>query len=320
LGARSGEADALPVWVAIARLTLWQPFSEAGRNRCIEAGERGLEIAERVGDDVARGHLLRDTATARHDLASDPPRSLNDMQKAGELFQANGKTLYSALAISTYGTFVALTDPERGRRLQTTQTEVARSTGWLLTAARMERGLAQTEFDCGLVEKAIESTKRTVDVFRDYKLPLDLGISLIYLSSYLALAEQYDEAVAAGREALAMARDYHWEGFAAWSCQALALAYAGNERTTLAARLLGFVDASYEARGVKRRRADAAVYLRLTTLLRERFEDGEFEEAVAIGRTLTVDAACAVAIGEPAPHSAKDGKQVLTNEKVPYGS
>jgi diguanylate cyclase (GGDEF)-like protein len=294
LGADTDTPSALPVWAAIARLSGWQPFTQANRRRCLEAGERAYAIAVREGDEIARAHALRDMGLARRDLGIDADRALRDTREAGEIFRAHGKTLFSAITISIHASAVALTDPQRARILHAEQAEIARSTGWVLTAARIERNLAQAEFDCGQLDNAIAGTQRAIEVFRAHKLPLDLAVSLILLSSYLAVAGRHDEAIAAGREALSLARDFDWDGFAAWCCQALALSFAEQGRAHLAARLLGFVDASYEARGVSRVRADAAVYERLTAALRERLAGDELEKDVALGRVLTVDAACAL--------------------------
>jgi predicted ATPase/DNA-binding SARP family transcriptional activator len=289
-GSRSDEAAALPVWVAIARLACWQPFTEAFGRRAIAAGERALEIAAREGDVIARAHALRDTSTARRDLGIETDRAARDIQEAGVLFHANGKTLYSALAVSMYGTTVAYADPQRGRDIHAAQAAIARTTGWLLSVARMERSLAQAEYDCGNIETAIALTKGTIAVFRTHKLATDLIVALIYLSTYQAMAGRHDESISAALEALDLARDFGWDGFAAWSCQALALSLASQGRVNLAARLLGFVDASYDARGVKRVRVDAAVHRALTAILNERLDAAELERETAFGRALNVDA------------------------------
>jgi diguanylate cyclase (GGDEF)-like protein len=287
------EPDALQIWIAVSRAA-WEARL---LQRCIDAGERALVIAQRTGNIRAIADALYLTGRARFLGGVAPERGLQEMGEAVERFRSSGNSAHAARALSMYGYALATGEGRlaEGRVLQTEGLELARSAGLPHLVLTIEISLSETEFASGDVASAIERARRAVGTLRSRKFPFLRVVALGNLASYLSVAEEYEEAGATAREAVSMARAYELNSRIPPRVQAVALAEAARGDARLAARLLGFVDASYEERGATRERTEAIVHRRLLDVLNERLAPDAIAQEIALGRALSFEAACDLA-------------------------
>ena len=92
---------------------------------------------------------------------------------------------------------------------------------------------------------------------------------------------------------------YGWEHFVAFTVQTLALIAASEGSFEPAGRLLGFVDHALERLEAGRETTEAQVYERLLGFLHKGLDDAALGNALASGRGLSAEAACALALGGP---------------------
>ena len=293
------EADGTPalrILLTLAR-TAWEARD---LQRCLEAVERALALAERLEDRDAVAEARYVRGRARFVSGADPTLGIEDLRRAVKLFEAIGNPARSARAMSSLGYALATSggDLDEARTLQEQALQLAREAGFPNIAGAIEAMLAETEFASGDVARAIERGQLVVDAVRAGTSPSELIVSLGNLASYMATNGDYARARAAGREALAIASAYERTSRIPARIQAIALAEAGLGDVRLAAQLLGFVDACYAQRGIPRERTEAVVQKRLLEILEDRLHPQALEKESVAGAALSMSAACALALGE----------------------
>lgn len=281
------DLDRLRTWLAIAWLS-----AGGGRGdvRGIEAGERALELARALGDEFAIAESTWVLGLHRYRLGSENERGLMERRDAALALKKLGNPVRGAIALLPYAYALASSDPGGARALLEEQLAVLRARGWPRPALVGEANLAEIEFSAGDSDRAIERSRRVIELRRGRKDPITLGLALANLASYLAAEGRDAEGTAAAaREAVEIGISHDVESIAAYALQAYALtaARAGNSET--AANLLGYVDGFYERIGSRRERTEAIVYERALEVLRARCSVAELERGIAAGRTLTME-------------------------------
>jgi hypothetical protein len=297
LGTRREGIDAIPVLLAIADLS-WHAGDAVGG---IDAGERAFEIASRVNDKPSMARARFETGRLRMLVGTDPERAESDLKEAAQYVAVASNAVRAADVATFYAIALAVRDPHEGRRLLAERVEALQLAAWPRALMRAEYSLAEIDFSAGDVTSAIERSRRAIDLLRRRKDPLTLAHSLHNLASYLSIAGDYAAATEAASEALTIGRLYGRERRVALAGQALALVNAaGGGDALLGARLLGYADAFYDRIRAKRETTEANVASRARALLEKRLGASDLELAVAQGRALSMEGACAIALGEGA--------------------
>ena len=279
------RSELLRLWLSEARLSWEARLIDRG----LDASDRALAIARRVQDHAAIGEALYLSGRARVVSGRDRPRGLSELAESVTLLRAHGCRPRAARAMSSYGYALSTRqgEIERGSALQHEGLELARGSGYMRVAFAIEIGLAESEFGAGDVRSAVERAREVADLLRGRRWPFELVVTLGNLASYLAVAGEHEEARERANEAIAVAREYRLDARIPPRVQALALAEAVGGDARNAARLLGFVDASYAARGVVRELTEQVVYERLLAVLRERLDPAVLAEELAAGGRLS---------------------------------
>jgi tetratricopeptide (TPR) repeat protein len=122
-----------------------------------------------------------------------------------------------------------------------------------------------------------------------------LGMVLTYLAGVLTERGRFDEALAAAREGLPLAKD-HGNRWIVFDLLALRAALAG--KTANAARMAGFADSTFTAKQASRPPNEARARNRLHELLREKLRADELERLFAEGAKMSEDEVCQMALEE----------------------
>lgn len=123
--------------------------------------------------------------------------------------------------------------------------------------------------------------------------PAATGVNLTNLAGVLVERGDYEEALRAAREGLELRKV---AGYAWGALDHLALRAALVGRWTDAARVAGYVDAVFAARGVVRQANEARARARLDRLLSDRLDANETTRLMAEGATMTEEDACRLAL------------------------
>lgn len=287
----------LPVLLAVGALA-WR----AGDFRhSLEAGERARTIAERHGDLASAAAARYTSGWARFKLG-DTARGVRELHDAVEFFRKEEpQSLRALLATIDYAISLKRTNPAEGRAMLRKASESARASGWPRTTTRIEIALAEYEFLFDDRAGAIERARRVVQSNRTHNSGYSLPVALGNLTAYLSVAGEHEEARRMGREVIALGRAHGIRIAIEWTLQSLAvgLAETGDPRT--AAKLLGHVDAFADESGGEREPTEATVRVRLVELLEARLDAPTLQAEAALGRELSIEAACALTFGADDP-------------------
>jgi predicted ATPase len=153
--------------------------------------------------------------------------------------------------------------------------------------------LGEVEFAHGDLDAALSSARQARHIYEQLKAPW-LALVASNLGAYALAAGRLDEAADALREALALLE----KSGARWLISVLehhALLAALRDDTTRAARLLGFCQADYLAKGKERESTEQRGFERLTALLNSRYRTDELDPLLATGAALSEGEALAEA-------------------------
>jgi diguanylate cyclase (GGDEF)-like protein len=282
LASLSGYPDAqiAPVQQAVAHL-----FSTVrSYRRGLEAGERALATAERIGDPYLLAKVRRTLGAMRYVLG-EGDRGASELRLALEYFRTHENPLRRMGAIYAY----ALTlEPDLGRPLFLEALALAELSGWQRIAVAIEMNLSERDFWAGNVDGARARTRRAVSLSRNRRAPLDLAMALANLASYCCVAGAYDEAEAAAKEVAAIASAHEFDYSFAIAAQSLAVVRVANGNANAAAQLLGYVDAAFAKFGFSLERTEAQVRGRLRELLEARLDEATLARECGAGAALSM--------------------------------
>ena len=291
LGARSRDAVAIPLWLAIAAM----PMGTQSFSRCIEAGDTAFALAQAAGDRTAMATARWRTGFLRFNVGVDPERGMEDLGFAAEYFRAYENPVGSASALSDYAYAISTTRPAESRAMLEEQVRTLRAAGAQRQVLLIENKLAEMDFAAGDTQRAISRLQRVIVAERAQRDALILATSLSNVACYLAVAGAYEDAKRDALAAMEIGAERETEHCVAYPCQTLALVAAAGGDAAGAARLLGYVDGFYQRLGGQREPTEVQVEKHLLATLRRALSDGDIAAYRDEGRTLTVEDAIALA-------------------------
>ena len=279
-----------------ARLWLWlgvlYQFSDPAK--WVRALRRAVALHRRAGDAFGLGYSLMRLASAlaktgRLDLAQ---RALD---RARPLLAHSHVRAAMAPYFQAAGFVRKLSGDLAGAREDHEKSlSLYRSAGAERNAAQICGSLADTNWALGELDAAATGYREAIELMRSNKgTKLILGVNLTSLAGVLVERGDFDEALSAAREGLELrlAAGYAWGAL-----DHLALRAALIGRRADAARVVGYVDAMYAAKGVVREPTDARARARLDRVLSDQLDDSERAKLMAEGATMNAEGACRLAL------------------------
>jgi predicted ATPase/DNA-binding winged helix-turn-helix (wHTH) protein len=235
---------------------LW--FS-SDRPRALSALEKAAELYGALDESQERGAALALAGLIRSFLGDTGKAKMLLNEAKGMLATAKRpKTLFNVfnnlgVLAAMEGDFPSARDSfdqalRLARRVSANQSEVMALVN-----------LAEIEFNLGDIDLAVERSRAAIGLLRATDQQSDLGWALVNFATYLLIAGNVPDARRAAAEALDLVASVG--GFILRICLqqcALLATYSGNMQQ--AARLLGFVDAGYEAAGEVREPTEQRVH------------------------------------------------------------
>jgi predicted ATPase/class 3 adenylate cyclase len=278
-------ADAARAWLAIVALSVG--------TRRLEAAQRSRDLYERVGDreGVAQSNSYVAFALQQTGRLAEAEAAST---KALAIWRDLGQTrsVGYAMALGTH----ALVEQYRGqleeaRGLYAEQIGLYEALGDAAQATNVRLNIAELEFDAGDPRAALEVAEAAAATFRRFRNPAHEGNVRANIAAYQITMGNLDGAFTSAREALSLAQKAQTTFGASAAIQHLATLAALRGDVRRAARLLGYVDASFCNEGYEREHTERRIYEILMTALRERLTGSEIKALAAEGAFLTADQA-----------------------------
>lgn len=284
--AQNGEdAKAARYWLTAAGIEL----STAREKPALQAAEKALEAYERIGDDqgIAAAQRCRGAALTR---LGKMQAGEDAIRQALQVFRANGHRRLTALALRTLATARAV----HGEMDAAAQ--LYREALPLSQVLEDERGvqiiagnLAEIEALAENYEQALVHGREALEAARSRRDWVMVCTLLINVAAYLFALDRFSEARLNAREALDIADDLQSGIHMAVAIQHLAAVAAHCGNAERAARLIGFVDATYEKLENPREPTEAREYERTLARLLERLTPEDVALQRSAGSTFTAD-------------------------------
>ena len=287
------DVSALPLLLAVAKLCMASHVYW----RSLELSGKALPLAAKSGDPAAVAEAQRIDARSRLMLGIDDERTLTELRQSTHAIRAQGNPYLAVRALTDYA--LALIDrgrTEEGHKLLLEATELAPTVDWPHLNAHIAINIAELEFRTGRTGEAIARSRAAIAMLREHGSVAQLAHVHANLTAYLAVAGDYDEAIAVAREAadLARSRDMHFP--IAWAMQSIGIVLAARGDATAGAQLLGYTDGYVERSGTKREPAELIVQEHLLKMLRSALSEETLAQELARGRDLTEEAALRLAL------------------------
>jgi tetratricopeptide (TPR) repeat protein len=170
-----------------------------------------------------------------------------------------------------------------------------RSTGCERDAVQLCGSLADTNWALGALDEAAAGFRDAIAHMRHANMgtKLILGVNLTNLAGVLVERGDFEEALVAAREGLDLRKS---AGYAWGALDHLALRVALLGRSADAARLAGYVDAAFTARGVVRQTNEGRARARLGQVLGDQLDRNACAALMAEGATMSEEDACRLAL------------------------
>ncbi|HVA33395.1 MAG TPA: hypothetical protein VNG31_04555 [Candidatus Baltobacteraceae bacterium] len=296
------DPHALPLLLAAARLSL----AVRVYRRSLELAQRARSLAERAKDPAALAEARCIAGRSCYLLGIDPQRALWDLRDALDYIRTRGKPFHVARTLRDYASALAQTEPEEGRKLLLEALALAESLDWPRLTVHVKINVAEREFRSGNVIAAAQRARDVIEQLRKRRSSLQLGHALTNLAAYLVVNHDYDEAFDAAREAVSIGLQHDMQNYVALPLQSAALALASRGDAMAAAGLLGYVDAFYDRFSMRRELTEQIVLQQLMQRLHEQLDEVTLKHEIGAGRSLSDDAACALAFEVKDPVIARE--------------
>jgi predicted ATPase/DNA-binding winged helix-turn-helix (wHTH) protein len=251
-------------------------WGSSDRRRSVALLERSAD-AYRLTSERA---MLADVLVilgSHNTILGEYARARPDLEEADRLLVGDGrlKALYNLLtSLGILGTREG--DGERARAAYARALDCAQQMQDGVRSALVWLNLAELEFGLGRLDQAMTYGRRAVDGLRGPVRRNLLTLALHNLAAYLTESGALDDAAGAAAEAFTIAGAEG--GSILRSClQQWALIGALRGQTEAAARLIGFVDAGYQAADETRQPTEQRIYDQLRGLLARTFPDGAID-------------------------------------------
>jgi predicted ATPase/class 3 adenylate cyclase len=277
-------------------------FRQGDADRAEEACEEGFKFTVQAGAEggEARIHLCWASGLTALLMRNDLERArdlfeegLASSQKQGNEWGVAG----SLINLATYS--LVRGDQQRARELLEESLALFRKQGDKYSMSFCLANLADGALAEGELERAAALSRESAAISRELGTKGQLALSLLNLGCAL-LGENLEEAEACLGEALTLNRDIGAQGDTAACLEGLACVAGRRERASRAARLLGAAEAWREASGIPRQSSDKAYVEPQLAAVRASSEEAAWEEALAEGRSMTLEEAVSYALEEEA--------------------
>lgn len=156
---------------------------------------------------------------------------------------------------------------------------------------RVLANLAELDFSSGNAERAVQYATEALEIDKRLRRKSNLAISYNNLAAYRTALGQLDQARQDARAGVRAAREAQSSQMVAIGIQHLSVIGALRGQTESAARLLGYVNATYRSSGNKREPTEAQGHERLMKVLHENMSDAQLESALTRGEGMTEEQA-----------------------------
>jgi len=289
---RINEAQAPAV---AARLWLTSAVLNEGLRKR-EDGERARTLYESVRDRRGAARALRCIGSALHHLARMEEaevalrNALPDLREAGDAVEA-GRCLFSLSSVTW-----ARGDAQTARKLLSETLSAAKALGDDAASAGYHFNLAELEFSQEGGEAAVRHASDALAIYLGVKNFRLVAIVCANRAVYRIALGQLDAAHADASEAIRWARETQYSYCMAIAIQHLALILSLRGDRKRAARLTGYVDATYRGLGNQREPTEEWGYQKLLSSLREELTSDELEAFMAEGAGWAEDEAAGEAL------------------------
>jgi len=280
-----------------ARLWLWlgvlDQFSDPVK--WVRALRRAAALHRRAGDAFGTGYSLMRLGsglarTGRLDLAQQA------LDRARPLLARSSVPAVMAPYFHAAGFVRKVAGDLAGARTHYEKgLSLYRSVGLERDAAQLCGTLADTNWALGELDAAVAGFREAISLMRGSNkgTKLILGVNLTNLAGALVERGDFEEALSAGREGIELRKT---AGYAWGALDHLALRAALIGRWADAARLTGYVDAVFTARGIVREPNEARARTRLDQVLGSRLDTNERADLMAEGAAMKEEDACRLAL------------------------
>lgn len=291
----------------LAGLDLAESLLAAALNQhkvSLRAGERALtryrELADPLG--IAEAELRIGRAQL---LLGDIADGEALMERSLEAARALGARVFVISALESLAVARQIAGDLPGARARHREAlATAQDVGADRFAATIAMNLAEMEFGGGNATGALRLANESLAVYRVFADTTNLALLRSNMAAYCVSLRLYDEARAAGREAITRARDTQWSvvlAFAPQHLAAIATLRSSDDSTAIedlerAARILGYVDARLAALEAVREHTEQQEYDVMVPTLRDAFGEEKLSKLMAEGSTWSEDQAIAEAM------------------------
>lgn len=273
-------------------LRLWRGYAHlVTADAKVEAAQHALVHAAAVGD-------ARSTAWVQLSLAfgffqtgrlEEAEATTN---RALENFRKLGDKLGQASSLQQLGSIADLRGDTTAARSYIAQTladfkAVGNEAGYALAIGN----LGEIEFKEGNPAEAVRLATEALHLHEQGKDKHNVALYHLNLGVYRVAIGDIEGARGSARQSLVLARDLQSSAFAAIALQHLTLIAALKGQTERAGRLLGFVDAQFQALGMQRETTERWGYDKLMTALSQQTGDAKIAQLAAEGAVWTEDQA-----------------------------
>ena len=272
------EAQRGALWLVLARM---RQELFAHPQVMLEAAAKARELCDRVGDRGGLALALRQYGTALMRLG-EYPEAESKMRESIKLY----RTLRDPrMVVRGLGNLAALLrvrgDYSQARTVLLDALQLARALGDDRIVPTTAMNLADTEFALGQVESAARRAKENLKDDIVQKSPELLACQESNLAAYLFALGRSDEALVSARASVSAASG----SFVAVPLQHVAAIVAPADAKR-AARLLGYVEATFESTGFSRQYTETYTYEALMRTLHEHLSNELLAEEMRAGASM----------------------------------
>jgi tetratricopeptide (TPR) repeat protein len=267
-------------------------FQAHETKRCHDAAERALARYRELGDQHGIGWaqvILGFALVELGQIAKGETMLKSGLEQLRALQDTDG-VIHALARLSIASQLRG--DLSTARSLAAEALAACEGVGYEKRASNIKVGLAETEFRDGDTESALRLAREALPIHRKYRNGLMVAGVLCNMAAYLTALDRHDEAQTTAREALAAAVSDEHPVAVAFALQHLAGVAAlrpasdgedVSDLRTLAARLIGFVDARLSQFECRRQYTDQSEHDRITTALREVLGESNFSRFTTEG-------------------------------------
>lgn len=283
LGPSAESEIAAPLWLGLATLC----GNLFLKTRRLDAAQRALRLYEAIGDEIRTADSLLQVGDTLRQLnrAQD---ALEPLGRALDLARRRGDRYRTADALGRLSLpQYYLGNIETARATAEEARRILQSLGRDRAVLVLTLNLAELEASNGHFENALDLGQQALSQTSATSFGAERSTLLANLSGYLLALQRKDEAIAFIRESMVASRERQEAILFSVSLQRAALIACGQGQDSEAARLIGFVDGTFEAQGSMREPVEQGEYERLTAALRERLGEDQAKALSAAGRSLS---------------------------------